>query len=188
MIPNQTQLHAAYQKASPLVQNFITSPQLSTTFTAIREKHKLHLDEAGALSNALNAVFLEIVSFEQFPELLKEALEQNKDKHDVILSEVNEKVFTAFRESLKETKQAPEPAQVSVEAPAEVQSNSLEEKIRSVNLGGPTPAAKAQTNTFDKLEATVQEKPTDVEVSTQSPSPNKPYSNGTTDPYREPIE
>lgn len=169
MIPTQDQLAAAYEKAPSVVQEFITSPALSVAFTTIRENHKLHLDEAGALSSALNAVFLEVVPYEQFPSLLKEALEQNSGAYDAVLKEINDTIFSAFRSNLAKP-------QSSVP-----NASPLEEVARTVSSASAVPPS---VNT--KLEHSVRQAPQEVEIKADAQK-NAGYT-ASADPYREPIE
>lgn len=176
MIPNAEQLRDAYQKAPPLVQEYITSPELSSTFTTIRETHKLHLDEAEQLSNALNAVFLELAPYEKFPALLKEALEQNASQYDAVLKAVNEDVFAEFRKKLTAPQETPAPQpnpSVPFQSRKAVEQTSAE----------PAPEARTVPN---KLDSSVRNVPQEIEIKTE-PQKNASYSTGV-DPYREPIQ
>ena len=206
MIPDTKQLAAAYKSAPSVVQEFITSPELSAVFEEIRTEYQLHIDEAGALSNALNAVFLELVPLDTFPGLLKEAIKGDEAKHSAILKEINERVFTAFRKKLQEpsqpaaTQEVAEP-EVRIEskeavlaAKPEDATGAHEEMSREVAVTAPVSTVPNPTPTLNKLEQTVREKPTDIEIATVASKPEqaaeqaqKPTYTGT-DPYREPIE
>lgn len=192
MIPTETQLRAQYQNASRRVQQFITSVELDEIFKEIHNTHKLHLDEIGNLSNALNAVFLEMAPLEQFPNLLKEALEQNSDRYDAVLKDVNEKIFVAFRKKLEEPeepsieeKTVPETV-VPTPPPQASQIDALEKTV-SFNDTPPT-IEKTAPAPIDKLETSVREKPTEVEIEKPKPNTSGSAYTGSTDPYREPIE
>lgn len=101
LIPTEQEIRAEYEKASPLVQAYVASAELQDEFNAIRTAHRLHFDEAGKMSDALVATFLGLSEMKQFPELLREALEQNGDKHSEVLKDINEKIFSSFRRKLE---------------------------------------------------------------------------------------
>lgn len=173
ILPTQEEIVARFESAPEYVRNFITSVELMATFKTLREVHKLHLDEAGQVGRALNAVFLEIRPASEFPELLRSSLEQNVSVYDALLKDINEKIFKVFREKM-ETK-PPTPTPVT-----------------------PTPPA-TPPSTIGKLEATITKQPQSVVVSTltekndviskptTTPTPPQRHTY-TNDPYREPVE
>lgn len=191
MIPSDQELQKHYAAAPDLVKEFITSVELSTAFQEIRTHHQLHLDEAGALSRALNSVFLELNDYQKFPSLLKEALEQNSGQYDAVLKEVNEKIFTAFRKKLEEPEEVEEPTNVAqpVTSTQNPTTPNLAELEKTVAFNEPVALPTNNDSiTENKLKETTQEKPTDVEIKTPSTTDeatSKPYA---ADPYREPIE
>lgn len=188
MIPDQTQLGAAYKNASERVQQYITSVELNHVFEEIRTAHKLHLDESGALSNALNAVFLELVPFEKFPDLLQEAL-KDSTKRTAVLKDVNEKVFVAFRKKMQE----PEVVQSQPESTPEPEmapKDTIQDIEKSISFNEPAPPVVPVTSSPDKLAEAVSEKPADIEIpeKTERESSRPSQYTGGSDPYREPIE
>lgn len=194
MIPNETQLRAEYQKAPKLVKEFITSAELNQAFTEIRDEHQLHLDEAGTLSNALNAVFLELVPLEKFPELLKEVV-KDEAKRTAVLKDINEKVFVAFRKKLEGPREDTAPVRQIVNPPARaIQAPERPAAFNEIETEAPQiTTAPVATPAINKLEQSVRQKATDVELDTTPKPPqsgtqeNKPNYRGS-DPYREPIE
>lgn len=172
-LPTQEEILARFESAPEYVRNFITSVELMATFKTLRETHKLHLDEAGQVGRALNAVFLELKPASEFPELLRSSLEQNVSVYDALLKDINEKVFKVFREKMETAPSLP--VSVTLTPPA-------------------TPPS-----TIGKLEATITKQPQSVVVPTlaeknsATPTPTPPpapiqpraYTN---DPYREPVE
>jgi len=186
MIVDEKQLQTAYTNAPQKIRDYITSPELAGVFQELRTAHKLHLDEAGALSKALNAVFLEVTPFEKFPELLKEALGETGEKYSGVLHDVNEKIFSVFREKMREVVVAPKegaPApNISKSAPVlEPEMNKAEQEKESEPIAP-----------IKKLEQSMRESSTDVEMGELTPAPKpqnqKEPTYKSTDPYREPIE
>lgn len=176
LIPTEQEIRAGYEKASPLVQTYIASAELQDEFNAIRTAHQLHFDEAGKMSDALVATFLGLREMKQFPELLREALEQNGDKHSEVLKDINEKIFSSFRRKLElkplpqeEVRHSTPPASLlSVSKPhvtLEKRGNE-EPKTFSVNMP-PFEAKEKGKNATEKKDAS--------------------YKSGI-DPYRESVE
>lgn len=207
MIPDSKTLKDAYKTAPQPVRAYITSPELNSVFQTIRKNYGLHVDEAGALSNALNAVFLELVPFDKFSDLLKEALKGSSDKHTQILGEINEKVFVVFRNKLQEAEQKEEQvATTAADAATQPEKELPEVELNPVTEASiiqneptePKEAAPTQTTEttprLDKLEEVVNSAVTDVEM--QEPSAQEkgaeapPQASQYTgdDPYREKIE
>jgi len=194
MMFDENQLADAYTSAPKKIQEYITSPELGAVFEELRETHQLHLDEAGRLSNALNAVFLEVIPFDKFPKLLEEAVPQG-EKRDALLKDVNEKVFVAFRQYLKEPEPEPEqtvptPEVAAPEAPREVVIQKIPEKP-PVQVATVVP--QESVSPLKKLETSVRESPSDVAVGelispTEATSGTPPPTRQSTDPYREPID
>jgi len=168
-IPTNQELQGAFQKADASVQTYIASGELDEAFEQIRTEHKLHLDEAGKLGQALNAVFLELRPMSEFPNLLREALEQNSGAYDAVLKAVNDKIFSPFRTKLQTPSASEEKALDTkpVEATPTVR-NLIDKK----ELGG---AEKVSVNTLSE------------EQSLREGSPNQKQYRAA-DPYREPIE
>lgn len=190
-IPTIEEIEKALQQTSEIVDGFIVSETLADAFEEIRTTHKLHLDEAEQLSRALNAVFLELAPFDRFPELLREALEQNSDKFDVVLSDVNEKVFKVFRKNLEEGKNKPvDSEEVSASAPVAVATAPAPSPAQPTTprtAQEPAPvlldkktSEKAESFNVDAFTDDASDSPQQTQQSTQ-------YRSGV-DPYREPIE
>ncbi|MFQ5540643.1 MAG: hypothetical protein ACE5F4_00090 [Candidatus Paceibacteria bacterium] len=211
-IPTKQDIQEAYNRGPTQVQSYITSNELNEVFEQIREAHKLHFDEADKLTDALVSVFFELRSASEFPELLREALEQNSDKYDAVLKDVNEKIFKVFRQKLAGKDTAPssaappapsgtpatpvpkptpqEPPQEPPIVPAAPPSAPVTpEKTRPSEEPAAVPPAPAAA-----LEKKTNEKPEQVSVDAfdddaekKSPLQGAPYRSGV-DPYREPLE
>jgi len=187
-IPPLETIEEALKKAPEIVDDFITSETLADSFEEIRTTHKLHLDEAEQLSRALNAVFLELAPADQFPDLIREALEQNSDKFDVVLTDVNEKVFKVFRRELEEAKNkttdsegsiAQKPAAVVTPPSAQPSTSSAQQEPTPVLLDKKT-NEKAESFDVDAFTEDTPDTPQSQQRGTQ-------YRSGV-DPYREPIK
>jgi len=172
MIPEQDTIDDAFEEAPQYVQKYITSVALAVAFESIRETRKIHLDEMEKLGRALNAVFLELQPMGHFPDLLREALEQNKDTFEAVLGDVNENIFKPFRKTL-ETKQAP-PDDVPAPAPspATVQSS-------------PVPLLERRVN--EKIESVSVDAFNEEAPKKQQMKASTPYRSGV-DPYREQVD
>src|SRR3989344_3449230 len=168
-IPTNDEIGAAFAKASKAVQEYIGSTELMSAFIGIRDHYKLHLDEAGNISRALNAVFLGVRPAAEFPELLKAALEQNSGAYGVTLKDINEKIFVPFRRKMQEKGAAPPSDAQTLQKPLSP-IERLEERV----MGDAERGVEKKTAGMPPLRP-----------STPPPQPQTPPA--TTDPYRESI-
>ncbi len=182
-IPDEQTLRSALEQAPANVRTFVTSNELLEIFDAIRTEHKLHFDEAEKLTDALVAVFVELQPLSAFPELLKEALEQNAQAYDGVLKDVNEKIFVAFRNTLQG-------------APAAAVAPKVPQAPALAPVPTPTPQPALPKTPLDRLKETsrtvtesVAVQPNDTSATTPHAAVPPPASSyPSTDPYREPIE
>jgi len=179
-LPTLEELRPAYEKALDMVRTYIQGEELAKAFEEIRTAHKIHFDEAGKLSLALNAVFLEVRPAGEFSILLKESLEQNSDKYGAILNDVNEKIFKVFRAKMErkesgETEPVPAPIPAVRQPPPVPAQKTPQERLSSTTSQGTERVS---------LKAP-EEKKSENEPRPASSSSNN-YSDG--DPYRESVE
>ncbi len=200
-LPTKEEIKKAYQQAPEYIQTYIISKELADVFNTIRTAYKLHFDEAGQISIALNAVFLEVRPTAEFPDLLKVALEQNGDKYDVVLKDINEKIFTVFREKVLTRKtETPEMQSAQKEVPkTPTVVPTPPEKENDIPLVS-VPETQPKPDPINQLEKTVSNATETVSVNTledeTTPKPklreeveqaDKKYTQGA-DPYREVLD
>ena len=181
-IPTEQELRIVYEKAPSFIKEYVISTELLKAFETIRTEHKLHFDEAGKLTDALVSVFLEMRPMSEFPNLLREALEQNSATYSAVLKDVNEKIFTVFREKILTQSNKEGPAETDIEksaapepaSPTRATSTSLRDRLE---LGVSHPHEVASVNTLN-----------DSQPQNETPSGKKPPEAPHPDPYREPIE
>lgn len=178
LIPTSEQIEVAREKADDTVIDYTTSSVYFDAVESIAATHKLHIDETGNIGDALMAVFYGVVPVEQFPNLLKEALEQNSATHDAVLKDINEKIFVPFRKSLEE----------------KPTTDPVAETTPPTQVGAPKNLLPTETRNEEKpiLSSSVSRKEEHVSVDTlneqhKEETQQKP-TYGSTDPYREPIE
>ncbi len=98
----------AYKKAPEYIQDFVTLDEMKNAYNKIRTGHKLHLDQAEALSIAVNAVILDLAPLDTFPALMKEMLPTlADDERTKIVEEVNNTLFRALRDWVRLEKESP---------------------------------------------------------------------------------
>jgi hypothetical protein len=164
MLPSEQKIQATFQSAPQYVQDFILSDELNDAFEELREKYALHIDEAGKISLAINAIALNLAPIASFPKLIAEALPgKPEDMRNDIANDVNTHVFASLRESAQQGAPAPEES-----------------------VPQPTPLQRKITDT--KLSNTVSGRAEDVPLGgAEAPQVSKNDYKGT-DPYREPID
>jgi len=172
-IPTADQINEAEKKASAVAADYVSSDSYFNTLKEIVNVQKLHIDEIGNIGDALDATFYELRTIEEFPALLREALEQNKDKYDAVLKDINEKIFKPYREHILNEKKQPEIAQPSV-APEKIRAQTPSEEIAPAKLLEQKVSQPSQTVSVDAFSE-------DTEIKTE-----QKYKG--VDPYREPVE
>lgn len=97
-MPAQQDFAVAYDKAPQYVKDFIAGDELSSAFETIREKYKLHLDDAGVLADLLNAVILDLTPLGGFEAAVAEHIPNlNQEMRTTLTRDVNEKIFAVLR-------------------------------------------------------------------------------------------
>lgn len=181
LIPNENILREAMGNAPTRVRSFIVSPAFTEAFDTIRTKHKLHFDEAGKIGDSLSAVFLEIVPSDQFPDLLKEALEQNSGKFGAVLADINEQVFKPFRAQLEQASKKSE----------KEDGRPVPESATILHISEPAAAVTAQPVPFFEKKTSEKAESVAVDAFTEetasAPRQDTQYRSGV-DPYREPVD
>lgn len=100
----QDEIQKAFATAPEHLRAYIKSDELDVAFYQIRTTYKLHLDHAGNLALAIDAVVLGLRKFDELPALLREALGGLDDAtREKVLKDVNDKVFIPLRELTKKT-------------------------------------------------------------------------------------
>lgn len=102
-LPTQNEIAKALTAAPHEVSDFIFSEELAEVFETLRANHALHLDEAGTVSDAINAVAVGLTPLSEFRATLEAALpETPREKVDALTKDINELVFQKLRRSAAE--------------------------------------------------------------------------------------
>lgn len=169
MIPSQTQIQEAYEKAPKGLQDIILSQEIAETFASLRSRYKIHLDQAEKLALAINSVILGLSEIDHFPSLLREALpDSNDETRTEILKEINDEVFSSLRNQAQ-NKPSLDTAKHQLEQIGE--GNVVQE-------AAPNKLSESTKAPVDEVEVVEDE---------EEEKPQNPNYRGT-DPYREPIE
>lgn len=168
----EDQIRTAFQAASPEVQAMVNSDDVFNAFHDIRRTHNLHIDHAGNLAQAINAVILEIVPFTELDTLLKEGMPGLDDAtRTKVINDVNEKIFIPLRASVKK----------AVEAnPVVLQAPRPTPPLPTV----PPPPLEGPVPTPSVLEQKLASQTPPATPPTPAPPKPTPHYHGT-DPYRE---
>ncbi len=197
----QDQIEQKFNAASKEVQDMVNSEDVFNAFHEIREKHNLHLDHAGNLATAINAVILEIVPFTELDGLLREGMQGVDDAtRQGVIQDVNDKIFVPLRALSKkraEEKHAAEKmARVTPQKPSirdvEVGLKSDDLPIRTLPKMEAPPStapepALSEPNTSGSVLAQKLAEPA-PSAPTPPPTPAAAPRYHGTDPYRELAE
>lgn len=183
MIWSEDDLRKRYKAAPPYIQDFIKSDALFDAFQEIQKAHKLHIDQAGNLSNALNMVILGITPFDDFPSLLKEALGQHDSVLDpIIATEVNTKIFIPLRE-ITRTESQKTPQKVQVPTPQPQRTDGIHQ-VQKPTTPAPVPTpVVSQENTH----AVPSPKVVAPQVTLLQPEPQVPQITPISSPPKTPL-
>lgn len=196
---SEEEVKRVYATASQSVKDYVNSNEVFDAFHEIRKSHNLHLDHAGNLAMAIDAVILGMRSFSELPTLLRDALPGVDDAtREKVVQDVNDKIFVPLRELTKKRAEAPasvptvprptsgiravERTLVS-EAPPPVRPQPTEEKAEAPTT---RPVAPQQSVVEQKMPGVVQSSESRVQSATPPkvapPAPPKYHG---ADPYRE---
>lgn len=192
-LPTEQEIRDKLERSPEHIRAYVLSQELISIFEELRVAYKLHFDEAAKVSDAIVAVFVELRPASEFPNLLKEALEQNSEVYEPLLNDINKKIFTPFRESL-EQKNKPTGTPESAQSPAVQQPKDTEQKPSPAPASPLKDTATLLEKTTNKGEERIDVGPLTEEAPAPPAGDTEPTQNNTAqykggnDPYREPID
>jgi len=89
-----------YKKLPKDLQRVLASSDIDTAMQEITKRHRLHIDQAGELSDEVGLVLIGVVHPDDFLEDVAFRLRVDKKAAQVIAADVNEHIFKKVRESL----------------------------------------------------------------------------------------
>lgn len=99
MILNAQNIKDAFSAAPQALKDALNSDEVYDAFHEIREKHNLHIDHAGNLATAINAVVLGVVPFTDMGRLLDEGMPGvSPETKQGVLTDLNDMIFIPLRE------------------------------------------------------------------------------------------
>lgn len=134
---SEQEMRSAYEKAPQAVKDALNSDEVFRAFHDIRKKHSLHIDHAGNLANAINAVVLGVVPFTDMGRLLDEGMQGvSAETKQGVLKDLNEKIFLPLREKAlvgakerAETVHTPPPVSAPTPRPVSVIEQKLPTQV-----------------------------------------------------------
>lgn len=155
---DKEKINEAYKKLPEEMKAILVSDETSEFVMNLGKKYQLHVDQTGALSNAIILIMVGLMRPNEFIPAVAKNLNIETDKAQQIAKEINDQIFAPIRESLK---------QVHSSAP----------KLNDEQPGETTREIRRE---LDPLDSFLSSNPNKDEV-----PPPRPY---TQDPYHEPIE
>ena len=104
---DQINLKEEFQKMPEKLREALISVDKVKAFSEVREKYKIHVDQAGILAREIDLVLMGFVPTKDFTERLKEKIGADDEKARKIAKDVDEKIFIKIRENLKEATSEP---------------------------------------------------------------------------------
>lgn len=194
----EAEVRKVYETAPKHLKEYIDSDGLFNAFHEIRRTHKLHIDQAGNLAMAIDAVVLGMKRFDELPMLLREGLAGVDDAtREKVVKDVNDKVFVPLREYTKKRAEETQKTTAPKPVPTSPPQSAPPPSVRNIELKltkEPTPAvAPVTAEPAQQTQSIVEQKMPPAPPPAQAPpvepaaQREAPRYHGT-DPYRETIE
>ena len=90
---DQINLKEEFQKMPEKLREALISVDKVKAFSEVREKYKIHVDQAGILAREIDLVLMGFVPTKDFTERLKEKIGADDEKARKIAKDVDEKIF-----------------------------------------------------------------------------------------------
>jgi len=96
------QIQERFEELPVDVQRAIQSSDLEQKLQRVSTKHKLHIDQAGALGDEVRLVMLGFAAPDDFPQQLVEQLGLTTEQANALAQDVSNEIFVPIRESMQE--------------------------------------------------------------------------------------
>jgi predicted RNA-binding protein with RPS1 domain len=153
-----------YRRLPDNIREAYSSEDTVNKIKAISDKHRLHIDQLGELSDEIGLVMLGITKPTDFVKNIAERLKVDQVTAEAVGVDINNEIFLPIRESLE--KISSEPPATGTTTPGTLPTEAKTSNIFEEKMG----------KMFDLNDGTTSNKP--VEEETEKPE---------IDPYREPI-
>jgi len=117
---NQQQIEERYEKLPEVLKEAMFDPDITDTMFETGKKFGLTIDKIGYLAEETGYVILGFTKSEDFIKALKDNLDIDEEKARQIGAEINQRVFLALREALKQTHKMEIPEEARIPAPEQI--------------------------------------------------------------------
>jgi len=176
---DKEQIKQAKGRLSEKVVEILDSEETAVLLAEIGKKHQLHIDQTGNLAKIVRLFIMGLVKANDFGDILTKETGISTDLTNLIIYELNQKLFSKIRIAMREASTA-KPENVETESP---EKDMVDQEGASEDV--PTPDTFSQKMTAEY--GLSREK---VEISDQPNQSEPPQPNNTPprhDPYREPL-
>jgi hypothetical protein len=206
MAYSKEQIQARYRSLPEDLRQAIFDTEISETLQKIGKENSLNIEQTGILADEAGLLMMGLIAPKDFIPNLTKRMGINKEKARKITQEVNDRIFSKIRESLKkihsQEKKKEERPQIKPTEPKKTTGSIMPPIIRPGNSFMAKPAPK-ETNEKVKTEKLMKtKKPAEAEekeeifrskpVVTERPHPDKLSGRHSyepnQDPYREPLD
>ncbi len=176
------------------------SKEMSQKIQIIADKHSLHIDQMGELAAEIRDVITGVTSSKKFVSDIKERLEINDEKANLISEDVNRDIFEAIRASLQKMQEEKEKAiekvgGFTIENKAPQSSSPLykdtnlnrEAVLKDIEDAGKKVSDSGVSLVDHLLKTSKPSAPVTPEIP-KTPTPQPEIKKYESDPYREPIK
>ena len=173
----------------PHLKEVMGSTETSKTIRTISQKHKLHIDQMGILSEEIGLVMLGLTRPNEFMYKIEKRLNISSDLAKEITKEINEEIFIKIREELQNLRGFT--SETKEESNQTTQTESATEEIVTPQNTPEAPAEEPKRNVFqEKMSGVFKSDKNEVieEESNENPKTKLDKEPPRHDPYREPPE
>lgn len=197
---------ARFEELPELVQHAIRSADFDQKMQVVVQKHKLHIDQAGALGDETLMVMMGFSAPAEFADNIEHQLHLSKEQSEALAQDVSNSLFVPIREAMQEyienksllesLKQDSQPAAVTgapmpAAAPAPVPQPTPISTAPQMPPAAPTPQM-ATPPTLKPVDTTTEtmlsQKTASVAPPASAPAAPPTPAPYKADPYREPPE
>ncbi len=93
---------ARFEELPEAVQQAIKSADFDQKMQAVVQKHKLHIDQAGALGDETLMVMMGFLPPTEFAENIEKQLQVSREESEAIAQDISDSLFASIREAMQE--------------------------------------------------------------------------------------
>lgn len=107
------QIQTAYRKLPQDIRDAYFSEDVTEKIEALGQKHRLHIDQLGELSNQISLILLGLAKPGDFKMAVMNQLKIDQTTTDNLTTDINNQIFLPIRESLQKLSSSPDQSPIN---------------------------------------------------------------------------